>query len=333
MPSQPSKWSHQRTIIFGCIVLCFPVILYVYYKPDIKLPSFNISSMIGPQPCPKCLQPQELHPNCSNREQRNDTQKIQVAAVNNEPDTILLIWFWPFGFKFGDSCSDYNITRCRLTDDRSLYNKAHGILFHHRDIHSVSNLPKEPRPWFQKWVWFNMESPANSGQIPELNHLINLTCSYRLDSHIPVQYGYLVPRTSKQETFKLPAKDKLVCWIVSNWGGHQRRVQFYNEFKKHITVNCYGAGCNHRISNEEYTTIMQSCKFYLSFENSVYKDYVTEKLYAPLIHGAVPVVLGPPRENYEHLVPADSFIHIDDFPNPKELAEKLLYLTNTMTSI
>ncbi|KAE8281358.1 Alpha-(1,3)-fucosyltransferase 9 [Larimichthys crocea] len=327
MPCQPSNWSHQRTVIFvGLVFLCFPVILYIYYKPDIKFPDFNISSMIGHQPCPKCVHSQELHPNCSNKEHPDDTQKIQVAAVNNEPDTILLIWFWPFGYKFDISCSDYNITRCRLTDDRSLYNKAHGVLFHHRDMRGISNLPKKPRPRFQKWVWWNMESPANCGQITELNQLINLTCSYRLDSHIPVQYGSLVPVTPKEETFKLPAKDRLVCWIVSNWGAHQRRVQVYNELKKHVKVECFGGGCNQRISNDEYTKIMKGCKFYLSFENSVYKDYVTEKLYSPLIQGAVPVVLGPPRENYERLVPGDSFIHVDDFPTAKELAERLLYL-------
>ena len=126
------------------------------------------------------------------------------------------MWFWPFGDKFDHSCREFNIKGCHLTDDRSLYDKAHAVLFHHRDINwELSNMPQQPRPWFQKWVWFNMESPANSPQIPKLNDLFNLTSNYRLDSNIPVPYGYLAPVTHEDESFKLPMKDKVVCWVVS----------------------------------------------------------------------------------------------------------------------
>ncbi len=247
--------------------------------------------------------------------------------VDTEPDTILLIWMWPFGSKYELSCSTFNITKCLLTDDKSLYQKAHGVLFHHRDIHgNLAGMPTEPRPWFQKWVWSNMESPANSPLIPELNHLFNLTCNYRLDSDIPVPYGYVVPLLSQTESFKLPTKDKLVCWIVSNWNSQSKRVQFYNELTKYIKIHAYGNAFGQHLSNEDYTKIISSCKFYLSFENSVYKDYITEKLYRPLLLGTVPVTLGPSRQNYEDHVPGDSFIHVDDFPSPKELAERILYL-------
>uniref|UniRef100_A0AAV2JFK9 Fucosyltransferase n=1 Tax=Knipowitschia caucasica TaxID=637954 RepID=A0AAV2JFK9_KNICA len=45
-----------------------------------------------------------------------------------------------------------------------------------------------------------------------------------------------------------------------------------------------------------------------------------------MMFGSVPTVLGPPRDNYEKQIPADAFIHINDFANPKELAERLHYL-------
>ncbi|CAL9692801.1 unnamed protein product [Knipowitschia caucasica] len=45
-----------------------------------------------------------------------------------------------------------------------------------------------------------------------------------------------------------------------------------------------------------------------------------------MMFGSVPIVLGPPRDNYEKQIPADAFIHINDFANPKELAERLHYL-------
>ncbi|XP_042366911.1 4-galactosyl-N-acetylglucosaminide 3-alpha-L-fucosyltransferase 9-like [Plectropomus leopardus] len=310
------QWTTLRPIIFGSlIVLCFLGLLFTYYQPDIKFPNFGIYLEKGRQLCPAVL--------CAESAQTQNS----TTAVDTGTDTIVLIWMWPFGSRHDLSCSIYNIERCHLTDDKTLYHKAHGVLFHHRDIHgNGENLPKEPRPYFQKWVWWNMESPANSGQMSNLNHLFNLTCNYRLDSNIPVPYGYLVPVTPQDKSFKLPAKDKLVCWIVSNWNVRYQRVQFYNELKKHVNIHAYGNAFGQRISNEDYSKIVSSCKFYLSFENSVYKDYITEKLYSPMMRGSVPVVLGPSRQNYEDHIPADSFIHINDFSTPKELAERLLYL-------
>ena len=40
----------------------------------------------------------------------------------------------------------------------------------------------------------------------------------------------------------------------------------------------------------------------------------------------LPVVGGPPKENYLQVLPAGSFIHIDDFKDPEELSKFLLDL-------
>ncbi|XP_039648361.1 4-galactosyl-N-acetylglucosaminide 3-alpha-L-fucosyltransferase 9-like [Perca fluviatilis] len=336
MFSSACQWTLHPCAVKSLLVLCF-LGLFVMYKTDIKFPNFGIYMEKGRQFCPTVLcaaraQTQDSQPNSSTElhiePHHNDSQKIQqAAAVDAELDTIVLIWMWPFGARYDLSCNIFNITRCHLTDDKTLYHKAHGVLFHHRDIHgNLGDFPKEPRPHFQKWVWSNMESPANSAAIPKLNDLFNLTCNYRLDSNIPVPYGYLVPVTSENETFKLPAKNKLVCWIVSNWNPQYERVKYYNELKKHIKIHSYGNAFARPISDQDYSKIVSSCKFYLSFENSVYKDYITDKLYLPMMKGSVPIVLGPPRPNYEDHIPAESFIHVNDFSTAKELAEKLLYL-------
>lgn len=322
MSSGSQRCSLQQVAV-GCVLaVVFLVVFFAYCMPDTGFHQVLFAS--------KAKMQSEVSNSSSDQNvssPQEDSRRIQGTTSEAELDTVLLIWMWPFDYEFSLSCSDFNI-RCHLTDDKSLYHKAHGVLFHHRDI-NVAHLPKEPRPWFQKWVWFNMESPANAGSIPELSHLFNLTSNYRFDSNIPVPYGQLLPLSSGDQTFELPAKDKLVCWIVTNWNPKFERVVFYNELKNHVQINTYGGAFDRRVSDEEHTKIISSCKFYLSFENSVYKDYITEKLFGPMLLGTVPVVLGPSRQNYEEHIPADSFIHINDFATPKELAERLFYLDNS----
>lgn len=315
--SSGSWGTFLRRLALGCFLLATSLLLFFTYFKE-KVSFFSVEA------CRTAVCPEDAPTRDSNP---NQFSVQQDQAPCQDADTVLLIWTWPFGLKFDLGCSAFNVTRCRLTDDRSLYHKAHGILFHHRDIpRNLAGFPREPRPCYQKWVWSNMESPANSAPIGALDHLFNLTCSYRLDSDVPVPYGYLVPLTSEDERFKLPEKTQLVCWVVSNWNSRHRRVQFYQELKKHVPVSAYGSTFHRSLSDGEYVKVVSSCKFYLSFENSEARDYITEKFYRPMMLGSVPVALGPPRQNYEDHVPADSFIHVDDFPSPKALAERLLQL-------
>ena len=44
-------------------------------------------------------------------------------------------------------------------------------------------------------------------------------------------------------------------------------------------------------------------------------------------HNVIPIVLGAHRKEYTRLLPPNSYIHVDDFQSPKELAKYLLFLT------
>ncbi|XP_062408457.1 4-galactosyl-N-acetylglucosaminide 3-alpha-L-fucosyltransferase 9-like [Sardina pilchardus] len=245
---------------------------------------------------------------------------------------ILLIWLWPFGFKFDikDCMTYFNIDSCVLTDDRSLYSAADGVFFYQQTIDRKLNiLPKGPRPAFQKWIWFNNESPTNTKRVVGFDDLFNLTMTFRQDSDITARYELSIVRS--QEQFVLPQKKQIVCWISSNNAagtGASTRLNYYHELKKHIDVKVYGRAVSGAsfLRHEDYYSTIASCKFYLAFENSLHEGYITEKLNGPMASGTVPVVLGPSRENYEQVIPADSFIHVNDFPNPKALAEYLLQL-------
>jgi Glycosyltransferase family 10 (fucosyltransferase) C-term len=71
-------------------------------------------------------------------------------------------------------------------------------------------------------------------------------------------------------------------------------------------------------------------KFYLSFENSICRDYVTEKFFKALRHYVVPIVNG--GVDYLQFAPEGSFIHIRDFESPQHLAEYLQYLDKNQTA-
>ncbi|KAG9274882.1 alpha-(1,3)-fucosyltransferase 9-like [Astyanax mexicanus] len=279
--------------------------------------------------------PSDLAPVFRQSTTTSDTSPSTTPADSHPEKPILLVWVWPEtdSFKFDPvECKRrHDIDGCFLTDDRDLYNRSgvHAVLFYDKGIKKdLSNLPQTPRPPFQRWIWFNLESPTNTGPKAGLENLFNLTLTYRRDSDISVRYEMTV-RKRPFENIVIPKKDKLVCWFVSNTNpgtGAWARIQYYEELKKHIQVNIFGNMAGQRLKDEDYYPTMSSCKFYLSFENSIHKDYITEKFNGPIAAGTVPVVLGPPRENYEQFAPGNSFIHVNEFPNASLLAQHLLQL-------
>ncbi|XP_068195479.1 4-galactosyl-N-acetylglucosaminide 3-alpha-L-fucosyltransferase 9-like [Antennarius striatus] len=325
-------------VLLGTILVGYSACLFLlYYDPSTSwvLGSVNSTELTEQVKSVVPKKNSDVVPNKNNvvLNKRNDVipNKTNDVVPNKSNDDVItvLMWLWPLKRQRElNRCSSlFNIEGCFITPDRKFYNKADGVIFLHADIYrNGSNLPKLHRPVFQKWIWMNVHSPSNSPRIPIIENLFNLTASYRLDSNIPLPYGVLEPADGKEE-FVLPRKNKLVCWIVSHWNQNKLiRIKYFSEFKKHIKVDTYGRAFEAYVSREKYWSIITSCKFYLAFENAIHKDYITEKFYNPLSVGTVPVVLGPPRENYEKVIQGDAFIHVDDFSSPKELADHLLLL-------
>ncbi|XP_061484787.1 alpha-(1,3)-fucosyltransferase 4 [Rhineura floridana] len=245
-----------------------------------------------------------------------------------EPVTVLL-WWEPFGRsrRLGDCRLRFNISACNLTTDRSRHAEAQAILFHHRDlmVEGMGQLPRV-RPLAQHWVWMNFESPSHSQGLRDLAGIFNWSMTYRVDSDVFVPYGYLQPSRAPALHLALPRKTKLVAWVISNWNEDHARVRYYRQLKDYLPIDVYGAQ-GLELKNNNVVKTVSEYKFYLAFENSQHTDYITEKLWRNAFKSwAVPIVLGPPRSNYELFVPSDSFIHIDDFAGPMQLALYLKFL-------
>ncbi|XP_053138495.1 alpha-(1,3)-fucosyltransferase 7 [Hemicordylus capensis] len=247
------------------------------------------------------------------------------ALAHNDPLTVLL-WDWPFRQPLnitGDICATlYHIEGCRLISNRSLYGQVDVVAFHHRELQGrKASLPKSKGPE-QAWVWVSLESPSYTADLSRWNSTFNWTMTYRQDSDIFVPYGELVPRPS--DHLDIPQKTGLVCWVVSHYHRSQKRAQLYRNLSRHIKIDMYGKASQKPLCPACLLQIISQYKFYLALENSVHRDYITEKLWRnALMAEAVPVVMGPPRSNYQQFLPADAFIHVDDFASPAELASFL----------
>ncbi|CAK9297730.1 unnamed protein product [Gordionus sp. m RMFG-2023] len=124
-------------------------------------------------------------------------------------------------------------------------------------------------------------------------------------------------------------KTKMIAWFVSNCES-QFRLDYANTLNKYIPVDIYGKCgdsplyCAKEEGTKCFDMLDKDYKFYLSFENSRCKGYVTEKFFDNgLKNTIIPIVMGPSKSEYIRIAPSQSFIHVDDFPSPAHLA---LYL-------
>uniref|UniRef100_A0A1I7XXG1 Fucosyltransferase n=1 Tax=Steinernema glaseri TaxID=37863 RepID=A0A1I7XXG1_9BILA len=205
------------------------------------------------------------------------------------------------------------------------------------------------RPQKQLWVMQLLESPENTMNLSDFNGHINYTASYRYDSDLVTPYGKWVPteRHVNGDNLSPGKKTKEVLWLVSHCITNNARMRYANELGRHIQVGSIhmtlqGSGfeplkrvdvfgeCGERKlpKSEGQRLLAEEYKFYLAFENSNCNQYVTEKFFDnALKNGAIPIVMGASLEFYESISPPHSFIHVDQFDSPKDLAKYLRYLS------
>ena len=199
------------------------------------------------------------------------------------------------------------------------------VVFHLPDLKYI---PYEIKPKNQIWVAWSLESEINwpCMKRPALMRLFDLKMTYRLDSEVP--YTYLEDKYEKSLRSRPVQKKGLINAFISSPFNQSRRVQYLRELMKYIELDSFGKVYNNKKIKEDNggltkEGLIPAYKFTIAFENSISKDYVTEKFFQPLAAGSVPIYLGAP--NIDDFAPGRKcFINVRDFKSPKDLA---LYIT------
>jgi alpha-1,3-fucosyltransferase len=118
-----------------------------------------------------------------------------------------------------------------------------------------------------------------------------------------------------------------IIWFVSNCDSASKREDFVKMLsqQENIQVDIYGAcgtlKCSRKSADFCFQTLLPKYDFYLSLENEVCPDYVTEKLCKIFKHNIVPVVLG--GADYSQMAPPHSVINVADFKDVNDLSKYL----------
>jgi len=262
-----------------------------------------------------------------------------IAENQDDPDIPLKkILFWNGASSWGirpgrgvflkEKCP---VSSCVIATQRKESSTADLIVF--KDHFTMPGIDRNQD---QIWMMFMLESPLHT-QVFKHPTVFNWTATYRSDSTVVApyerwQYYNENVKTRVQEVNYATNKTKKVAWFVSNCGAKNGRLEYARNLSNFIDVDIYGSCGSKRCprSSEECTKMLDTdYKFYLAFENSNCKDYITEKFYVNgLKHNVLPIVMGARKEDYEKSSPYKSFIHVDDFAGPAALAEYLKKLDN-----
>jgi alpha-1,3-fucosyltransferase len=286
----------------------------------------------------------------SNSKKKNSFKSILIWNSPNLIETAV------FGFGHDPFVKhECEVSDCTVFDSQSaLPLNEYDAIVMHMCLIWLSDLPDFQRKFNQRFIFLSAESPASiSRSLPDIVNMTNFfnwTMSYRLNSDIQLLYGRIEPKATApktpEETRRLikatelqksnknfaKKKTRMVAWMVSHCDTPGLREMYVSHLRDFIPIDIYGKCGNlscsrnatHSYSDQKcYDMLELKYKFYLSFENSICDDYVTEKFFEIMNRKIVPIVYG--GANYSMIAPTHSYIDAMHY-TPKRLAQYLKYL-------
>ncbi|CAG5135651.1 unnamed protein product [Candidula unifasciata] len=278
------------------------------------------------------------------------SKKYETVDATNVTDPIIL-WWTEFTGEPGKSRSCGN-DRCFFTNNRNFRNHKHMkvFVFYGTDF-SQKDLPL-PRRQHHEWALFHEESPKNNFLLCHEDALsLTACCILRRESDFPITTQHLLSlewlqqstytKSTSQKNRQVVHAEGLapVVYVQSDCNPPSDRDEFVKQLMKFIPVDSYGTCLNNKqlpqklmsplegMAHKDFYELLSHYKFVLAMENAVCDDYITEKLWRPLMVGAVPVVFGSPKVK-DFLPSNTSALVITDFNSAEHLAKHLQYLNN-----
>lgn len=232
------------------------------------------------------------------------------------------------------------------------------LLFFAHNKKDIKEYPRFRRPE-QVYVISMLETPMHTWRTFERDwDYFNWTMSFRFESDVFWPYGYFVDkhtenvitpsqypiwRQLEDDHYDRPffhnetilnlirKKKKNAAWFVSNCQlTPSQRMDVATNMQKFIDVDIYGKCGTKSCPKNEHSSCQQMLerdyKFYLSFENSLCKDYLTEKVFSNMNYFIIPVLYNA-AENHKFLPPG-SYLNVLDYSTIKELTDHMQFLSD-----
>ncbi|EGT60447.1 hypothetical protein CAEBREN_09293 [Caenorhabditis brenneri] len=236
--------------------------------------------------------------------------------------------------------------RCVIDTNRHQIESADAVVFHAADL-SRFPLPVSRKP-NQVFVFNSMETPDNSGRFAVPDSFFNWTSTHLYSSDAIHKYGsFLIPtQIAESRGFKVQSyyvqpkrlqKTKSgIFGLISNCHTTSKRELALLALQKHINITIGGkCATDDRLKSicppgVECLDVFEQYPFYIAIENTVCNDYVTEKIWSRISVPSIPIVMR--RRVYKNILPPKSFIAMDDYRNPIEMANHLRALEANATA-
>ena len=128
-------------------------------------------------------------------------------------------------------------------------------------------------------------------------------------------------------------KENFCLFMVANTNvgkGAKIRIELFNKLNKYKKVHSAGRSLNNgykvKAGFENKIEFLKKYKFCISFENLSEPDYISEKIWEPLIAGAIPIYYG--ADNIYLYFNKNNFINYKEFNNLDELVNFIIDVDN-----
>lgn len=266
-------------------------------------------------------------------------------------------WYLGQGKEVFSQCP---VSSCSVTTSRSLapLTSYSAVLFHSWQLFRPGFDFPSNRSLDQRYILFSCESVQHCGYMTNweyqvLEDFFNNTMTFREDSDIVVPYARMKATSLGSSLATSSSSDWLDRKNLGPLAGQPARNTSRSHAVLFVSSHCVTdsnrEGMVRRLNNTVRVTFRGKCAklwehqsspgvegrkgtqllrgdfyFYLAAENSLCRDYVTEKFWDALASDVVPVVYG--GGNYSRLAPPHSYINSQDFPSEEALGQYLLYL-------